>query len=57
MKGYVITSGAIFALITIAHILRMASEGRHLFAEPVFILLTLLSAALSVWAVLVLRKL
>ena len=57
MKGYVITSGAIFALITIAHLLRMVSEGRHLFTEPVYILLTLLSAALSVWAVLLLRKL
>jgi len=57
MKPYVITSGGIFALITIAHILRMVSEGRHVASEPVFILLTLLSAALSVWAWLVLRKL
>jgi hypothetical protein len=57
MKAYVITTGVIFALITLSHILRIVSEGLHLAAEPVFILLTVLSAALSIWAFLVLRRL
>jgi nicotinamide riboside transporter PnuC len=55
MKAYIITSGVIFGLVTIAHLLRIAMEGRHL-AEPLFILITLASAALSIWAWLVLRR-
>lgn len=55
MKAYLITTGVIFGLITVAHILRMATEGAHL-KEPVYILLTLLSAALSIWAVQLLRR-
>lgn len=57
MKAYVITTGVIFGLITIAHILRFVMEGSHLATEPLFILLTLLSAALCVWSWLVLRRL
>jgi len=56
MKAYVITSGGIFALITIAHILRIAMENRHLATEPVFFLITLASATLSIWAWLALRR-
>lgn len=56
MKAYLITTGVIFGLITVAHILRMATEGAHLMKEPVYILLTLLSAALSIWALQLLRR-
>lgn len=56
MKPYVITTGIIFALITIAHLARMAMEP-HVLTEPLYLLLTLLSAALAVWAVVVLRRL
>ena len=55
MKAYVITSGAIFALITIAHIAHIAME-THVLREPFFLLLTLLAAALSIWAFIVLRR-
>jgi hypothetical protein len=55
MKAYVITTGAIFALITIAHIVRMIVESRVL-TEPVYLLLTLISAALAIWAVVLLRR-
>ena len=55
MKAYVITSGAIFALITIAHIAHIAME-THVLREPFFLLLTLLAAALSIWAFVVLRR-
>lgn len=55
MKAYIVTSGAIFALITIAHIAHIAME-THVLREPFFVLLTLLAAALSIWAFLVLRR-
>jgi hypothetical protein len=56
MKAYVITTGVIFALITLSHILRIVAEP-HVATEPFFILLTVLSAALSIWALLVFRRL
>jgi hypothetical protein len=56
MKAYIITSAAIFGLITVAHLLRIMMEGARLFSEPVYILLTLASAALSLWGWYVLRQ-
>jgi len=50
MRAYTITSGIIFGLITVAHLLRIAAEGRHLATEPLFLVLTLLSASLCAWA-------
>jgi len=50
MRVYTITSGIIFGLITVAHLLRIAAEGRHLATEPLFLVLTLLSASLCAWA-------
>lgn len=55
MRAYTIITGAIFALVTIAHILRMATES-HVLSEPVYILLTLLTAVLTGWAVYLLRR-
>ena len=55
MRAYIITTGLIFALITIAHVARLASES-HVLKEPIFLLLTVLSATLSVWAFFVLRR-
>ncbi|MEP6569551.1 MAG: hypothetical protein ABJC10_07240 [Acidobacteriota bacterium] len=56
MKAYIITTGVIFGLITVAHLLRFVMEGSHLGTEPVFILLTIVSAALCVWAWRLLRR-
>jgi hypothetical protein len=55
MKAYLITTGIVFGLITVAHIWRAFAEGSHLATDPMFILLTLLSAALCVWAFRLLR--
>jgi len=55
MKTYVMTTGAVFALITLAHILRIVAEGPRLASEPFFVLMTVLSTALSLWAWRVLR--
>ena len=55
MKTYVMTTGAIFGLITLSHLLRVVEEGRHVATEPFFVLMTILAAALSVWAFRLLR--
>ena len=56
MKAYVLTTGIIFGAITIAHILRMVTENSRLATEPGYLGLTLLSAALCVWAFWGLRR-
>ena len=50
MKAYVITTGTIFGLVTVAHILRMIQEKPELAAEPWYIAITLVTAALCLWA-------
>lgn len=50
MKAYLITTGAIFALLTLAHIWRIVAEEPHLARDPWFILITLVAAALCFWA-------
>ena len=55
MKAYLVTTCIIFALIVLAHILRVFAEGARLAKDPFFILLTLLAGALSVWAWRLLR--
>lgn len=49
MKAYIIVTGIIFALITVAHIWRATVETR-LASDPLFIVLTLACIALSIWA-------
>jgi hypothetical protein len=55
MKAYLITTGTAFALVTIAHIWRAVSEASAMTRDPWFILLTVLTAGLSVWAWRLLR--
>ena len=55
MKAYVMTTGAIFGLIVLAHVARVVAEGPRLATDPFFVLLTVLAAALCVWAVRLLR--
>jgi hypothetical protein len=55
MKVYVVVTAVIFALITISHIVRMVVEPGVL-TEPVYLFLTLLSGALAVWALVLLRR-
>lgn len=50
MKAYTITTGIIFGLITLAHILRIILENHALARDPIYLLLTVLTAALSLWA-------
>ena len=56
MKAYLITTGAVFGLIVLAHFARVVAEGAHLATDPLFALLTVAAAALSFWAWRLLRR-
>jgi hypothetical protein len=49
MRTYVLTTGAIFGLIVVAHAWRMVVEP-HLATHPGYIALTLVAALLALWA-------
>jgi hypothetical protein len=55
MKAYLMTTGSIFGLIVLAHVLRIVDEGVRLMTDPWWVLLTVAAAALSVWAWRLLR--
>jgi hypothetical protein len=57
MKAYLITTGTVFGLITVAHIARFFAEGSRLLTEPLFLLLTALAAGLCAWAWTLLKRL
>ena len=50
MKAYLVTTGLLFGVIVVAHVLRAAQEGAHVTHDPFFVALTLVAAALSAWA-------
>ena len=50
MKTYVMTTGVLFGLITLAHVWRVIQEGPGLATDPAYILLTVAAAALCLWA-------
>ena len=55
MKTYVITTGTVFGLLTVAHVWRALEEGQHLATDASFVLITVAAAGLCVWAWRVLR--
>ena len=55
MKTCVMTTGALFGVLVLVHIWRAIEEGRELATSPGFILLTAASAALSLWALRLVR--
>jgi hypothetical protein len=55
MKAYVMTTGILFGLLTMAHVWRVVEEGRHLAADTWYVLITLATAALCFWAWRLLR--
>ena len=42
------TTGAVFALLVVAHIWRMIEEGPHLLKDPWYVLITIAAATLPV---------
>jgi hypothetical protein len=55
MKAYVMTTGAVFGLLTLAHLWRIVEEGPRLATDPGYVLITLAAAALCLWAWRLLR--
>jgi hypothetical protein len=55
MKGYVMTTGAVFGLLTLAHMWRVIEEGPRLATDPLWVLTTVAAAALCLWAWRLLR--
>lgn len=55
MKAYVMTTGVVFGLLTVVHIWRIIAEGPHLAMDPWFVLITIATGALCLWAVRLLR--
>ena len=55
MKAYVMTTGVVFALLTLAHILRIIVEGPHLAKDPFYVLITVAAGGLCLWAWRLLR--
>ena len=55
MKAYVMTTGVVFALLTLAHLLRIFMEWPHVVREPFFLLITIAAGGLCLWAWRVLR--
>jgi len=55
MKAYVMTTGAVFGLLTLAHIWRVFAEEPRLARNPSFVLITVAAAGLCFWAWRLLR--
>ncbi len=55
MRTYVIATGVVFGLLTLAHVWRLVVEP-HYRTDPFFLTITAVSAALSVAAWVVARK-
>jgi hypothetical protein len=55
VKAYVLTTGILFGLLTLAHLWRVLEEGPGLATNPWYVLITLVAAALCVWAFRLLR--
>ena len=56
MKAYVIATGAVFALLTLAHLWRIIWEKPELVRDPLFLAITAMATVLAVWAGVVLRR-
>jgi len=55
MKAYIATTGVLFILLTVAHVVRAFQE-THLAREPWFWLVTVIPAILAVWALRLFRR-
>ncbi len=56
MRTYVMTTGVIFGLLVIAHVLRIVGESPALAGDPSFVAITLACAVLCGWAFSLLRR-
>lgn len=55
MKSYLATTGLLFLALAVAHVIRVTQE-QHLATDPFFILTTVISIAMAVWAFRLYRR-
>jgi uncharacterized membrane protein len=55
MRAYTMTTGVLFGLITVAHLWRVFEEDRDLATDPWYVVTTLATAVLCLWAWRLLR--
>jgi hypothetical protein len=55
MKAYLVTTGTLFILLTIVHVVRAVGE-TNLARDPWYILVTVIALALALWALRLLQK-
>lgn len=55
MKTYVMTTGSLFGLLTVAHLWRMIEE-RQMATEPWYILITVAAGIMCLWAWRLVRR-
>ena len=55
-KSYIATTGTIFGLLLVSHVARVIAEGTYLIREPIFVLTTIASGAVFIWAIALFRK-
>lgn len=56
MRCYVVATGIAFFLIFVAHVARFFAEGTGILREPVFLVTSILSLGIAVWAVILIRR-
>jgi hypothetical protein len=55
MKAYLVTTGLLFVIVVVAHVLRVTQES-HLARDPWFIFTTVAATALALWALRLFRQ-
>ena len=50
MKAYVTTTGVLFALLVLAHVMRVAQVGWEQMKDPIFLLSTAIAVGMTLWA-------
>ena len=56
MRPFLLVTSIVFGLVTIAHVWRMIGESAALAKDPWFIMLTVIAAALAIWAAVLYRR-
>ncbi len=56
MKAYFATTGIVFFLLAVAHVARVFVEGTHVLTEPIFVLTSIASIVIFIWAVVMFRR-
>lgn len=54
-EAYVLTTGVLFGVLTLAHVWRMVEE-RQMATEPWYLVITAATAVLSIWAWRLVRR-